>query len=569
MSRSATTRWQSARPWIGFYLAVLLSRVVLIAFPPAGGLYNIDELDMTLSVLDRFLGLPSTSLAWPGATLQLLTTPIFGARLAAGCLGAGPEARNLACLATGLGRLYLHPFGLVATVRLVSAVVSSATPVLVALAIRRLGESAAAAWITGISIALLGSLWQQEAMATGDALAIALALGGIVTVLASAEHPARPVVSGLLVGAAVASKITVSAMGLAPALLIALNPAVAASARIRSLLRWLAGVALAFAFCCPFVWTDPTRLFKAIVGNVGRAGAPVGVAGFGALLPEAGGPLFWILLPMAVLGGAVLFADRRRRWIGWALAITVVLMAVPVMRAGVVFPRYALPLIVVLAIPMGTGLSALFDRVPGRVRPALVAAFCLPALFGSIEAIDAQRSLRDAKDDFAGLQSLLADVTTGELYLPSVVYGHTLPELSRADIQRMRKAAARLVANPAAAVSFLVTHGIDPAAAEALAGVFDDSEQAWLGRYAVMEPQAPQRGRTLHFYALYPPDAARSPMVDTSEPGAIDAFLRSHGAAGLLVRERVPVLEPSGRQLGGGWHLYEKAGLNGLTGDLR
>ena len=63
--------------WI-FAVALLL---VLVRLPGGvlvleGAILNTDETEMTFSVLDRFLGLPSTSLAWPGGTLQLLSLPV-------------------------------------------------------------------------------------------------------------------------------------------------------------------------------------------------------------------------------------------------------------------------------------------------------------------------------------------------------------------------------------------------------------------------------------------------------------------------------------------------------------
>lgn len=169
--------------WLGLYAAVLVSRMVLIAFPPALRFYNTDELSMVSSALDRFLGVPSVTLSWPGSTLQLLTTPVYGLWLADGCLHAGRNAMNLSCFASGLGKLYLNPWRALAVMRFMSAIIGSATPVLVALIVRRLGGSVVAALVAALSLATVGLLWQHEAMATPDAASITFALAALLVAL--------------------------------------------------------------------------------------------------------------------------------------------------------------------------------------------------------------------------------------------------------------------------------------------------------------------------------------------------------------------------------------------------
>src|SRR2546430_15945368 len=79
-------------------IGVLAALVFVTRLPGAlhaisGVLLNEDELIMTFTVLDRFLGVPPAFLSWPGGTLQLLGLPVALANLIYG-MGFGFSAAN-------------------------------------------------------------------------------------------------------------------------------------------------------------------------------------------------------------------------------------------------------------------------------------------------------------------------------------------------------------------------------------------------------------------------------------------------------------------------------------------
>ena len=102
-------------------LVILASRIPGVSPPETGVLFNVDELEMTLSVLDRFLGVPSTSLAWPGASLQLLSMPLLLVHYMVGTAYPISQEGFVGYLAHS----YREPWQAVALVRGTVAVVSS------------------------------------------------------------------------------------------------------------------------------------------------------------------------------------------------------------------------------------------------------------------------------------------------------------------------------------------------------------------------------------------------------------------------------------------------------------
>jgi hypothetical protein len=273
------------------------ARVVLIVFPPAGGFYDQDELDMVNSALDRFLGVPSVALAWPGSTLQLLSAPVYGLWLLGACLPSGREAMNLSCLATGLGRLYLDPSGALQVMCLLSAVIGSATPVLVGLIVRRLGGAIAPALIAALWVATLGLLGRHAAMATGDAASISFSLAALFVALTPGRRWRSSVLAGLLVGAALSSKVTVVGLACASGLALLLRPA-RLGERGAAFAGWAAGATIGFVALCPYVWVDPIRFLKSTLGNLTRSDeAGGGSSPLASLVYTVLGPRAWLVLP--------------------------------------------------------------------------------------------------------------------------------------------------------------------------------------------------------------------------------------------------------------------------------
>ena len=553
-------QWRPLHGWVLAWLAVLLSRAILVAFPPEGQLYFPDELVMTLSAVDRFLGVPSLTLAWPGTTLQLLTTPAVGLQLARGCLHAGHDARNLSCLATGLGEIYLHPWGVLATMRLASALLASATPLLLVALSRRAGAGRGPALLGGLYLATNRLLWQEGAMATGEAASVTFALAAFLWAMPSDKSPPRPFISGLLVGLAVASKVTVLMLAGASVFILLLAPGQSKRARLRASFRWGAGVVVAFASCCPYVWTDPLRLLKATLGNFMRPGTSRGAGDALAALNEAAGGVGWIVAGGALLAIAVLVARPATRWLGAASAAGLMVIAAPLVTAGLLSPRYTVPALTFACLLTTLSLTWILGLLPERgARVVLTVAFLIP-VWACLRTLKAEHALRSPDAVLAATDGLLTELTQGDVYLPGDVVWQTYPAVSREDIAAMRASAERGLADEASALNFLQAHGVDRTAGAALIDNFNGLERVMLARLRVMELVAPSRPRRLHFYVNASSqgdvDEPRIPFFEGLREEAIRSWQASSGPAGILVNRELPGLTAAGGD--GGWLRYEK-----------
>ena len=557
--------------WLACYAAVLVTRVILIAFPPAAGFYDQDELDMVNSVLDRFLGVPSVALAWPGSTLQLLSAPVYGLWLLAGCLQSGRDATNLSCLALGLGRLYLDPSGALDVMRLLSAAIASATPVLVGLIIRRLGGAIVPALIAAFWLASLGLVWRYGAMATGDVASITFSLAALLVALTGASRSGRSFLSGLLVGAALSSKLTVLGLACSSGVAVLLRPARLAE-RGAAFTAWAAGATVGFVALCPYVWVDPIRLLKSTLGNLTRSGESAGISQPASLLAVILGPLVWLALPLAALGLVMLASSRSRRRHAVMLVAALAMIAVPLISAGSVYPRYGLPLVTVLMLPVALGIGGLLDVLRPASRAVVVSFLCLSAAAAFAQNIRTERDLRAPAPVLEAIRALLADRSLTEIYLPTSptsAFPHALSYLSSGDIERMLR---RARINAPEIVSFVASRGIDRDAAAALINNFNEDEQMTLARLTVMRLVTSPSTRSIHFYdATGTEGVPRLAFNEYYLGGAISAFRASGGPAAILLERAVPGLAPTVEDWGEGCYVYRKpasgTGRLGLTAD--
>jgi len=233
-------------------------------------LFNVDEMEMTLSTADRFLGVPSTSLAWPGATLQLIATPVFAFDYLVGSsFPKSPEG-----FARFLARLYREPWHAIQLVRVVVAVASSIGLALLLVPLQRMTRGTLAG-LAGVAIVVtVPVMWLHAHMAMADALAISLGCAAMAAAGADANGSrTSAIAAGGLMGLALAAKLT---SALFMPLVVAM--VLAASRRpIRDAAAFAGGLALAFLLACPYVWVDPVRLAKSVIGTATRSGHAAGV----------------------------------------------------------------------------------------------------------------------------------------------------------------------------------------------------------------------------------------------------------------------------------------------------
>ena len=367
-------------------------------------LFNVDEMEMTLSTADRFLGVPSTSLAWPGATLQLIATPVFAFDYLVGSsFPKSPEG-----FARFLARLYREPWHAIQLVRVVVAVASSIGLALLLVPLQRMTRGTLAG-LAGVAIVVtVPVMWLHAHMAMADALAISLGCAAMAAAGADANGSrTSAIAAGGLMGLALAAKLT---SALFMPLVVAM--VLAASRRpIRDAAAFAGGLALAFLLACPYVWVDPVRLAKSVIGTATRSGHAAGVWQASKTLAQI---VSIPVLALSALGGYELWRTGQRLVLAGSVGSLAMLLAATSV-AGIVYDRYFLAAMPPIAILTAMGLVVLgrvAERIPAPPRAALrawvvVAAAALVCTNGAVAYRAATRGPRDRARQLIALESRL------------------------------------------------------------------------------------------------------------------------------------------------------------------
>jgi hypothetical protein len=292
---------------IGGYMLVLVSRApVLVAFQ--GRIRSVDEIEMALSSVDRFLGLPSTALAWPGSILQLLFLPIWVVSwLASEGVPFGAH-QTMERFGQYIARAYAEPLVPIFMLRCVAVVLSSLAPIAMYLIARRL-FGRLAGLMGAMLVALSQPFLEYSTIASGDGASISFALLSFGLILAGNPEPPIVMLAGMVFGAALAAKVTVLSLGF-----LSLGAALGSAPKFIEALRraglWCAGAACGVLVFCPYVWVDPLRLAKSVIGNATRTGQPLGVAGLLRAMGDWFGLPFMMLLGIGLAAATILCLRR-------------------------------------------------------------------------------------------------------------------------------------------------------------------------------------------------------------------------------------------------------------------
>jgi hypothetical protein len=513
----------------------LLACLIFAARLPAlhasyGMIINIDEIDMALSVLDRFLGIPSTSLAWPATTLQLLVLPVVSIDF---LLQAG-LALSPATFLDYLAQMYREPWYVIHLTRLVGAVLSSLGIALLLLPLVQTTRSRLAAVPGVLIIAMQPLLWLHACSAIGDALAVGFACASVACLVG---HPTRQHAAwaGAMLGLALASKVTIAY------LLLFVLPILAAPAqhRLQRLLLFGGCAGLAFVLACPYVWTDPVRLAKSIIGNVARTGEPMGLGQALHLVRQMFG------LPVLLLA-AVGFPRLARRHPPIALGALLVagVMLWSIAGAGVVFVRYLLPLTVPLAFLLAYGLleiQAQLARWQHRhsvLLQRLVLVGLAAYLLGSY-ALTHSAGSRKITARLGVMNNLRAAVVAAgvqDVILPYSLLYEFSGLASDAALRDLATSTERAMLDNAAFVELLGGHGFPPAFAAAMRTSFNEDQQAFVARLSVMGRSGTAQGLHIELFSTQPHVAARFALHTQTEAlalllgGSTDALVLSAAA---------------------------------------
>jgi hypothetical protein len=520
---------------LGVAALVVVTRLPALLLLPKDRLFNTDELELTFAALDRFLGVPSNVLIWPGATVQALAVPLFAADFAVRSgLHAGPAA-----FATYLGQSYREPWHALLLLRLLVVALSSGFVATLYAPFSRLLESRAAGLLAVLALATVPAMWVHSHAAMLDAVTFGLACAACATLLGARVGTRHTVLASLVFGVALVTKVTV----------VPLFPFVLALAVQRSELPWwrvvllfaaggLAGVCVA----CPYLWTDPVRMAKTIVGNATRAGTPMGLAR--AVRTGLDVVPVWLWLTLAL--GLAACLRRRWFWVAAGSAVTVALTTTIVARGGVVFPRYMLPVVpcavvlTVLALREARGaIEAAGAR--RRVAPGIATAAALGLMVAGNTVLyvarlpEEFREMRFASEVAADVKGLGA----GAVVVPWEVFRHVADVGSAASFERLGRACGAEMIRGDEVAKFTARRGVPEWTVRAMPRVFDEEEQAFVAEMAVMSYPADRGGVDLRVCAK-PELASRFGFltsldaVEMLRRGEVDAIVVGDRPEGLV-----------------------------------
>jgi hypothetical protein len=323
-----------------FIIGVVI-RAPLILIPPSGGLYNVDELAMSLSVLDRWLGLPATNLCWPAVPLQLAAFLVFAPEFVVAILAD----HSLDQLAHVIFAHYQDPSSIILVLRVVSTLAGAATAVALYQLVRNITESS----IAGVTAAVISTLiplsLQLSVMATADAVALMFCAWTARWLLV---YPVRPYLVGFASAAAVSTK---AAMGvwllpivLGGLLFIYKNQD---SRKFWNTIGRCVGAGITgIVLFDPYLWIDPLRSAKSIVGNVLSHAGNVfpSMEMFSIAIP--GQSVLFAVVILSLVAAVSGLSSERWKYAGVAVALTTTAILLLFLRIGFDYWRYMTGLIV-------------------------------------------------------------------------------------------------------------------------------------------------------------------------------------------------------------------------------
>jgi hypothetical protein len=483
------------------FMSGLLIRAPLICLPPSDGLYNADELVLSLSILDRWLGLPATNLYWPAVPQELGAFLFFAPEFSVALL----TDRSLDKLTYVIFTHYQDPSSIILLLRIFSMLAGAATAVALYQLTKYLSESV----IAGVTAAAISTLLplslRLSVMAMADAVALMFCAWAARWLIIS---PARPLLVGFMSAAAVSTK---AAMGiwLLPIFvggILFIYQHQGARQMWNTVLRCiLAGISGTIMFF-PYLWIDPLRTAKNIIGaaidHAGKRLPDIDV--FSIAISSQFILISFICLSLAA--GLLQFRIQRFRYVGMGTALVMCGILLFVLKLGLGYWKYMIG-----AIIPGLILCAILSIR----RERAVTLFFLPAAilgFGAISLTDELRAregiglrqiLQIAEEkcergEMIWLQDVALSLQYDRLRLPRATVLQIVSYFENSDKSR-------------AVVEWIEAAGVSRPAAIALQSAFDEREQVALARWrglSVANLPAPNCQMQLFKSTLNTPDIA-------------------------------------------------------------
>jgi hypothetical protein len=520
--------------------------------------YDTDELEETLSGLDRFLAVPCSSLCWPGTVQLAPFVPLIGVDYA---LRARLHVTPLG-FAEYLSAQYRDPQRAIRYMRLIVIAFTSIGFALLALRVWGYTESALAGGAALLLPVIQPLLRSHGVLGMADGPALGLLAGGLAMLLAREPQRRHVALAGLLMGLALASKVTVA---LALPLVVVL--ALANTRRpVRDLVLLGVCIGAFFVVGCPYVVFEPLRFAKNVIGNMRKPGAPLGAVG--AVVMIVRDVLTW---PLAVgLLAALGVMLWRRAWGVPAGVLGCVAAAILLtMRSAQVVPRYYGALAVVAVLTVALLLDprwALRLSLTGtwRTRGWLVLLACV-ALLGS-RGPQALRALVDRPPAvYPQVAREVGSLPSGTRVAVPLAMSELLGQYAASDAQqRLARDCGIAMQSGRATEAFVEARvpGLERALAM-LPSVMNENEQVYVGRMLAAAGPSPHAGVDLYLVAsaavaarfgvLTPETAADAWRSGTLDVLVLDAPLpdvaatRTYGDGANTILWRYDRLAPTSR----------------------
>lgn len=468
--------------WISLMSGVLiLTRIPGLWISSPSSLLIDSELEMTFAALGQFLGIPSIVMIWPAGPLHMAAVPVFAADmiLTTGVVPTPADATEY------LARTFRRPWHALLVMRLIVVTISSIGLAACVVAFSEMLRSRLAGVFAAGALATIPALWLHSHMAVPDSMAVAFGCASFVPLLLSRTvRPRDVLISGLLAGLAMASKVT-----MLPVLCFVAGLMLdrVQGWRVRALVMLAAALAAGFVIGCPFVWTDPTTLLKTMIGNTVRGGIPMGLSQAGVLWVDVVTP--WLAV-MAAAGMVTTFA-RHRYWTAAGGAGAILLGIVIVGNAGVAFPRYFLPVAAVTATlaVFGAGeIAGYLERL--QVKRAGAAAAVL-AIVCALNAVVYARQVPAHIDEFRNLNLITEHLRTLGPRVRVVVpfenlFYYVAADATSESLERVRSTCASALVRVDALSTYGAASILGAREVSALPWIFNAQEQTCAASTALM-----------------------------------------------------------------------------------
>jgi hypothetical protein len=349
-------------------------------------------------------------------------------------------------------------------------------------------------------------------MGTADAVAIAFYAWGMRWLLCL---PARPLLVGLMCSAAVSTKIVVGIWFFPSFAAAAISLCIECGYRqcIFVLARCVGWGIVGLAILNPYLWIDPLRSVKSVIGNIVQHSTH-GVSAFNLLnIPVDGTLALSIYIGLSVTASLACLRLGNWRLPGFTLCIVMAAILGFFLNNGFDYWRY----LAGATVPAVIVASILIVRREHVIRSSGILAVALSILlaFSAFEVwtVRQEPGLRDIVKAMGDACARGETIWVDAAIVSSQYDRLPLPISAIKEIAAYTESAER----SDVAIGWLEQQGIAPAAAVALQTAFTEYEQTSKARWrglSIMTSEAP--ACDLHLFNTLPPNQSRGSLVSTS-----------------------------------------------------